>query len=104
MTVYLGKDRECVTGTITATDTTVVGLKTRIKNAGHKLFMDNFFSSPDLFDNFHTETISCCGTVRLNRKGMLQDFRKDLKWGDIKSRVNLTAMIWKDKRDVNMET
>jgi hypothetical protein len=40
--------------------------------------------------------------------GMPQDFRKNLKLkqGDIKTRVrrNLTAMIWKDKRDVNMLT
>jgi hypothetical protein len=39
---------------------------------------------------------------------MPQDFRKNLKlkWGNIKTRVrgNLTAMIWKDKRDVNTLT
>jgi hypothetical protein len=39
---------------------------------------------------------------------MPQEFRKTLKlkWGDIRTRVrrNLTAMIWKDKRHVNMLT
>jgi hypothetical protein len=37
---------------------------------------------------------------------MPQEFRKTMKlrWGDIRTRVrsNLTAMIWKDKRHVNM--
>jgi len=38
--------------------------------------------------------------------GMLQDFRKNLKLGDIKTRArcNLTAMIWKDEIDVNILT
>jgi hypothetical protein len=39
---------------------------------------------------------------------MPQKFRKNLKlkWGDIKTRVrgNITAIIWKDKRDVNILT
>jgi hypothetical protein len=39
---------------------------------------------------------------------MPQDFGKELKlkWVDIRTRVrgNLTAMVWKDKRDVNMLT
>jgi hypothetical protein len=42
------------------------------------------------------------------QKCIPQDFKKNLKlkWGDINTRVkdNLTAMIWKDKQDVNMLT
>jgi hypothetical protein len=86
----------------------VAGLTRRVENVGHKLYMDNFFSSPDLFDNLYIRKINCCGTVRLNRKGMPQEFRKTMKltWGDIRTRVrgNLTAMIWKNKRHVNMLT
>jgi hypothetical protein len=47
MSEYLFQDRKCVT----ATCATVAGLTTRIENVGHKLYMDNFFSSPELFDN-----------------------------------------------------
>jgi hypothetical protein len=32
--------------------------------------MDNFFSSPDIFDDLHTRDINCCGAVRQNHKGM----------------------------------
>lgn len=37
--------------------------------------MDNFFS-PDPFDNLCSKKINCCSTVRLNWKGMPQEFRK----------------------------
>jgi hypothetical protein len=36
--------------------------------------MDNFFSSPDVFDDLHTRDINCCGTVRQNHEGMLGSF------------------------------
>jgi hypothetical protein len=66
MSVYLRRDRKRVTASMTATYATVTGLTTRIENFGHILCMDNFFSSPDLFDDLHTKAINCCGTVRLN--------------------------------------
>jgi hypothetical protein len=46
MKVYLGKDGKYATDT-TATHATVAGLTRRVENVGHKLYMDNFFSSPD---------------------------------------------------------
>jgi hypothetical protein len=108
MRMYLGKDRACATDTMTATHATVAGITRRVENVRHKLYMDNFFSSHDLFDDFHSRKINCCGTVRLNRNGMPQEFRKTMKLtrGDIRTRVrgNLTTMIWKDKRHVNMLT
>jgi hypothetical protein len=69
--------------------------------------MDNFFSSPEIFDNLTKK--KCCGTVRLNRKGMLEDLRCKtikLRWGDIqvRTRRNLTAVDWMDKTDVCMLT
>jgi hypothetical protein len=76
MSKCLHKDRKCITGTVTDTHATVAGLNTRIENVGHKLYMDNFFTSPDLFDDLLSKTINCCGTVRPNQKGMPQDFIK----------------------------
>jgi hypothetical protein len=61
MKVYLGKDRAYATDTMTATHATVAGLMRRAENVGHKLYMDNFFSSPDLFDDLHSRKINCCG-------------------------------------------
>lgn len=48
--------------------------------------MDNFFSSPDLFDDVHTTAIYCCETTRQNHKVIQEDFTNKtlkLKWGDI---------------------
>jgi len=42
MKVCLGKDRNCETGTMTATYVTVAGL-TVFENVVHKLYMDSFF-------------------------------------------------------------
>ncbi|PNF35737.1 hypothetical protein B7P43_G16133 [Cryptotermes secundus] len=109
MKVYLGKDRTRADQDMTATHVTVRDLCRRIDGIGHKLYMDNFFSSPDLFDKLMTKDITCCGTVRPNQKGLPDDFRRrqfQLMKGDIRVRVrwNLTALVWKDKRDVYMLT
>jgi hypothetical protein len=64
MTVYLGKDRKHVTPSMTVTHAAVAGLAARLEHVGHKLYMDRFFSFPALFDDLHTKTINCCGTVR----------------------------------------
>ena len=71
--------------------------------------MDNFFSSPDLYDYLIQKKIYCCGTVRLNRRGMPKDLKHKtliLKRGDIRVRTrgDLTAVVWRDKRDVGTLT
>jgi len=67
------------------------------------------FSSPQLFDDLVKKQIYCCGTARLNRRGMPQDLRPKttkLKRGDIHVRIRagLTVIFWQDKRDVCMLT
>jgi hypothetical protein len=51
----------------------------------------------------------CCGTVRLNRKGMPQNIgprKMKLKRGDlrVRTRGDLTAILRRDKRDIYMLT
>jgi len=87
----------------------VTELTRKIEGRGHKLYMDNFFSSSELFDDFMKKQIYCCGTVRPNRKSMPQDLKPKttkLKRGDIRvrTRADLTAILWWDKRDVCMLT
>jgi hypothetical protein len=41
--------------------------------------MDNFLSSPASFDDLHTMTINCCGTVRPDKKKMPQNFGQKMK-------------------------
>ena len=75
MNVYLGKDRQRAAQHLTATYATVINLTKEIEGLGHKLYMDNFLSSPDLSDDLAQKKISGCGTVRLHRKGMPKDLK-----------------------------
>ena len=71
--------------------------------------MDNFFSSPRLFDDLDRHKINSCGTVRPNRKDVPRDFgpkQLKLKRGDVrvKTRGGSTALVWKDRWEVYMLT
>lgn len=51
--------------------------------------MDSYFSSPDLYIDLKKQTMNCCYTVRLNRKGISDDFRgkiQKLKLNDVRVR------------------
>ena len=109
MSVYLGKDRQRTAQHVTATHATVTELTRKIEGHGHKLYMDNFFSSPELFDDLTNKQIYFCGTVKPNRKGMPQDLvpkTTKTKRGDIsvRTRADLTAILWQDKRDIRVLT
>ena len=67
--MYLGKQRQHATAEITATHGTVLQLIRRVEGLGHKIFMDNYFTSPALFQR----KINACGTVRHDRRGMPRD-------------------------------
>jgi hypothetical protein len=101
MNVYLGKDRQRAEQHLTATHTTVTNLTWAVEGFWHELYMDNFFSLAQI-------KILCCGTVRLHRKNMPKDLRPQtlrLKHGDfrVRTRGDLTAVVWKDKRDVRLQ-
>jgi hypothetical protein len=59
----LGKDRTSATAMMIAT--CVMELGARIENLGNELHVDNFFFSPDLLHDLHTETINhwYCQTI-----------------------------------------
>ena len=71
---YLGRDSHFATDDMTATHATVRHLTCRVEGLGHKLFLDNFFSSPRLFDDLLRRKILSRGTVWPNRKDMPSDF------------------------------
>jgi len=87
---------------MTAAHATVRHLTCRVEGLGHKIFMDNFFSSPRLSDDFDRHKINTCRTVRPNRRDMPHDFgpkqmkmnRYDIR---VRTRGGLTALVWKDK-------
>jgi len=99
----LGKVSHSTTD-MTATHSTVRHLTCRVESFGHKIFIDNLFSSPRLFEDLDRRKINSCGTVRPNRKDVPRDLGPKLKMkrGDVtvRTREGLTALVWKDRRVV----
>ena len=72
MSVYLGKQRQHATAQITATHGMVLQLIRKFEGLCHKISIDNYFTSPALFDELFQRTFSACGRVRPDRRGMLR--------------------------------
>ncbi|GFX49480.1 piggyBac transposable element-derived protein 4 [Trichonephila clavipes] len=108
MKVYLGCDKKRNKSDLkmTSTHATVLELAECVKDKGHKLFMDNLFSSPALFQQLYIEyKINSCGTMRPNRKNYPKKLAcPKMKKGDlsVKFGCGMRAMCWKDKREVFM--
>jgi len=105
MNIYLGKDRQRAEQHLTAKHSAVTSLTKGVEGFGHKLYMDSFFSSPDLYDDLAQKKILCCETVRPHRKNLRPKTMR-LKRGDIRVRTrgDLSAVVLKDKRDVRLLT
>jgi hypothetical protein len=81
----------------------VMSLISPYLGAGHTLYVDNWYTSPKLFQMLHEQKINAVGTVKRNRLEMPK-FDRKLKKGDSISRHTdtLMAITWRDKRDVTM--
>jgi hypothetical protein len=73
MSMYLGNQRQHATAQITAMHGMVLQVLQRDEGLGYKIFMDNYFTTPTLFDDLFQQKINACGTVRHDRCGMPQD-------------------------------
>jgi hypothetical protein len=49
--LYFKKEKQHKAQDLTTTHTTATELSRKVEGWGHKLYMDNFFSSPALFDD-----------------------------------------------------
>jgi hypothetical protein len=61
----------------TTTTRTVIGLLTRcgLLEQGHHVYMDNYYTSPELFEELRVHSTYACGTLRKNRKGVPEALR-----------------------------
>lgn len=84
----------------------VMGLlrRSNLLNKGYCLYVDNYYTSPTLFDRLSAENTMAVGTVRLNRREVPVALKTKTKKGDVIYRQldNLLAMKWMDKREVSM--
>lgn len=73
-------------------------------NKGYMLHMDNYYSSPTLFDQLCERKTDAVGTVRVNRRNLPKDFEsQELEKGEfcVWYRKKLMAMKWRDKKAVH---
>ncbi|KAG8222799.1 hypothetical protein J437_LFUL005005 [Ladona fulva] len=72
-------------------------------NKGHRLFVDNWYTSPVLFSWLYNRATNACGTVRRTRKEMPK-MEERLKKGELTFRTSkeLISIKWCDKREVWM--
>lgn len=117
--VYTGKnscinENVCADDDCTTTTKVVMTLADQcgLLDKGHRIYFDNYYSSPELLEELiHRNTLSC-GTVRSNRKGLPHGVTKaNLKPGETCFRRSigtngqpgsLLALKWCDKRAVYM--
>lgn len=90
-----------------ATRRTVRALCQPIRGKKHHVYMDNYFSSPDLFRDLADMSCGACGTLRLDRVGTPQVIRRaNPAVGDavFDRQGDQLFMVWKDKRKVSLLT
>lgn len=103
---YLGKDTQTAIGNMTAIHSTAIHLTSNIEGEGQKVSMYNFLPH---HPHLETREINECRTVQCNQKDVppdLQMKKMKLKRCDIpvRTRGQLTAVVWKDKREDYMMT
>ena len=83
--IYTGKDTLCVSHkstpldpNVTKTTKIVLGLlqKCQLLDVGHHIYMDNYYSSPELSNELYYRSTYSCGTVRASRKEMPKTLAK----------------------------
>ncbi|KAJ8892987.1 hypothetical protein PR048_005568 [Dryococelus australis] len=77
--------------------------KCDLLNKGYS-YIDNWYSLPELFHRLFSAGKYVCVTIRTNRKHVQRTSERKIEIGEAVaySCTNITAMKWKDKREVNM--
>ena len=114
--IYTGKDKtrckqtaQVLEPSCTTTTKLAVGLmdSVHLLDKGHCMYMDNFYTGPELYGGLFFCSTYACGTVHPNRKGLPKAMTTaKLKKTEAVFRCNgpLLAIKWCDKRAVTVLT
>lgn len=101
--IYTGQSQTSDADDLNVSETVVRDLSKLIINKGYTLYLDNWYSSPKIFEYLLDHDTNAIGTVRNNRKNMPKDLAKlKLKKGEtaIRSTRGILALKWSDRKDV----
>ncbi|GFT13178.1 probable ATP-dependent RNA helicase DHX34 [Nephila pilipes] len=103
--IYTGKAKEAVKKNLG--EKVAMTLTSSLYGKNHRVYMNNFFTSYELFRFLETKNVFCCGEVNLNQKDLPKNLKddKNLNRGDFDWAISsdgLTCLKWKDKSCVSI--
>ena len=102
--IYAGKNSNLATNDSGLCSRVVLELLNGLENNCPKVYMDNYYTSPELFLALYNKEVNACGTARQNRKFFPSELKVDRNviagYYDFRSSGPLLATVWKDKRVV----
>ena len=107
MLIYYGKNTALINRPeLSHTVKVVITLVEYLKNQGHDLYTDRFYTSPVLTNNLNPLGITITGTMMANKRGLPKTLKKKDKVakGTITSfrDGNIMVLSWMDKRKTLM--
>ena len=81
--MHTGKDNSLTVTGRNHSHAVVVALPEKLQGRGHHIYTNNFYSSPDIFAELKEQGFGACGTVRVNRRGLPPELKKNLTKGDV---------------------
>ena len=100
--IYTGQDA-LHGGNEPVSESIVIQLAEPVLGKGYTMFLDNWYSSPNLYKILQAKNTNVVGTVRKNRKNMPKELASyKLKKGEVRtlSCKGILALRWHDKKDV----
>ena len=103
--IYTGKNSNLVGSDTGLCSRVVLELLDGLEDKCPKVYMDNYYTSPELFLSLYNKGVNACGTARSNRKHFPKDLKVDKRvsvgYYDFRSSGPLLACVWKDKRIIH---
>ena len=103
--IYAGKNSSLSSGDLELCSRVVLELLDGLEDQCPKVYMDNYYTSPELFLALYNKKVNVCGTARSNRKYYPNELKvnKNVSVGycDFRSSGLFLASVQKDKRIIH---